>query len=75
MAAFKLWARVEKIGPRSFGAVVAAVPDRPGSSPHAHDIRRKIFATRDVAETALMKMALSLRDLLLARGDRVTASF
>ena len=74
MAAFKLWARVHQLGPQRYGAIVAAVPAVPGAGPRLSDIRRDTFSSPHVAELTMQLMSQSLRDVLLARGDRITAA-
>lgn len=69
---FRIWARVHRIGPGRYNAIAAAVPDQRCAGPALYDIRRNSFRSPFVAELFLALMVESLRDVLLARGDRFT---
>jgi hypothetical protein len=70
--AFKIWARVHRVGPGRYNAIAAAVPDERCAGPSLSDIRRDSFTSPFVAELFLALMVESLRDVLVARGDRFT---
>jgi hypothetical protein len=69
---FRIWARVHRVGPGRYNAIAAAVPDLRGAGPSLSDIRRNSFQSPFVAELFLAIMVESLRDVLVARGDRFT---
>ena len=74
MAAYRIWARVERMGADRYAAFVCAVPDVRGVGPAVSDIRRHMSSSPHVARLMLDAMAQSLRDLITARGDRVAAT-
>lgn len=74
MADFRIWARVERMGPHRYAAMVSALPSRPGHGPRMADVRRHFASSRFVAELLLGSMSQSLRDIISARGDRVSGS-
>jgi hypothetical protein len=73
MAEFRIWARVERMGAQRYAAFVCAVPERPGLGPAVQDIRRRVFSSPHVARLLMGFMVASMRDSILARGDRVEA--
>jgi hypothetical protein len=73
MAEFRIWARVERMGAERYAAFVCAVPEQRGAGPAVHDIRRKVVSSPHVAKLLVSLMAESLRDAIMARGDRVEA--
>ena len=74
MAAYRIWARVERMGAGRYAAFVCAVPTQRGTGPAVSDIRRQMASSPHVAGLLLRVMAQSLRDLITARGDRVAAT-
>jgi len=73
MAGFRIWARVERMGPERYAAFVCAVPQVRGCGPVVCDIRRTVVSSPYVAGLLARLMAQSLRDSITARGDRVDA--
>ena len=69
MAQYRLWARVETMGPASYRVVVAAVPAAPGRGPMAHDVRRAFASNRFVADVLKDALSQRMRDVVAARGD------
>lgn len=68
---FRLWGRVEAMGPALFRVVVAAVPAGHGKGPLAHDIRRAYATNRITADLLLQALSQRLRDVVAARGDSI----
>jgi hypothetical protein len=74
VAAYRIWARVERMGADRYAAFVCAVPEERGAGPAVSDIRRLMSSSPHVAALLLEVMAQSLHDLITARGDRVAAT-
>lgn len=71
MAQFRLWARVETLGPSCYRVIAAAVPAIHGRGPVAHDIRRAYASTRFTADLLREALSQRVRDLVAARGDAI----
>lgn len=71
MAQFRLWGRIETMGPSFFRVIVAAVPAAPGYGPQPHDIHRAFTSSRFVADVLREALSQRVRDVVAARGDAI----
>ena len=71
MADFRIWGRIEHIGPQQFFVVVSAVPDLPQSGLIGVDLESQTLSSRAEATDARAVLMRAMGERIRARGDRV----
>jgi hypothetical protein len=71
MADFRIWGRIEHLGPREFIVIVSAVPDPPTPAPDRVDVETQTVSSRAAAVEACADLVLQMGKLVRERGDRV----
>ena len=71
MADYRLWGRIEQIGPHEFLAIVSAIPADGRGSPHAR-VETRLETSLDAARDALRSVLVGVGLALGAEGARVT---
>ena len=68
MADFRVWGRVEHVGPHDFFVIASAVPDVPGERPIVLTLSAESL---ERAHTEKAKLMVQAGAAVRARGDRV----
>jgi hypothetical protein len=71
MGEFRVWGRVEHIGPHQFVAIASAVPVAPGAVGESADVRLQMLPNREGATLARDILVKDLGEALQLRGDRI----
>lgn len=71
MADFRVWGRVEQIGPQQFVAIASAVPNSLDASAMSADVRLQMRPDRERASEVLKRLMRALGKTIRKRGDRV----
>jgi hypothetical protein len=71
MAAYRIWARVQRCVPEGFLAVAAAMRDEPGAGPDTRDVRMKRFGSLTACREEIGLIVHELASAVMRRGDRL----
>jgi hypothetical protein len=71
MPDYRIWGRVEHIGPQQFVAIASAVPDSGDATGNSADVRLQMLPDREGATLARDILVKELGEALRLRGDRV----
>jgi hypothetical protein len=71
MGDFRVWGRIEHIGPQQFVAIASAIPDEPGAVGDSGDVRLQMLPDREGATLARDVLVKDLGEALQLRGDRI----
>ena len=72
MPRFRIWCRVDEVGDGQHLAVVSAIPDPAGETPHRIESESRLLTSRNDAVEACAHMVLGFRKRIEARGDEVS---